>query len=299
MEIDLARCRRGQFFRLGACDGSDRAGNASRKQDPTCESSHRRLLRGGWESDGGRVEAVARDALARTTCVTLYCESTQLPCEVPNAQAIGLMEFLSTAAERLEAFWPHLVAAASLMAIIVASAHLVMYKKDTRAAIGWIARHYDGAAFGGGALRFVGHQSGASPRGHLAWGSASTAGGFETSGRQGAEIDEMLVSQRRAPGQTRPADRRTHASPAAGRQSDHAIDWRPRGLSADARCHPRGRNVGHAVQLYLRQRSAGAMFADALAVRGQARRGGPRADRRYRCALHLSLDRSARCGAAA
>jgi cardiolipin synthase len=35
-------------------------------------------------------------------------------------------------------FWPHLLTATYLVMMVVASAHVVMYKKDTRAAIGWI-----------------------------------------------------------------------------------------------------------------------------------------------------------------
>ncbi len=46
-----------------------------------------------------------------------------------------VFEFL---AEELRELWPHLVAGTSLVLMVVASAHLVMYKKDTRAAIGWI-----------------------------------------------------------------------------------------------------------------------------------------------------------------
>ena len=37
-----------------------------------------------------------------------------------------------------EAVWPHLFAATYVLLMVIASAHLVMYKKDTRAAIGWI-----------------------------------------------------------------------------------------------------------------------------------------------------------------
>jgi cardiolipin synthase len=48
------------------------------------------------------------------------------------------MELLTSLGELLERIWPHLFAAASMLLMGVASAHLVMYKKDTRAAIGWI-----------------------------------------------------------------------------------------------------------------------------------------------------------------
>lgn len=48
------------------------------------------------------------------------------------------MEFFTHSAELLKSIWPHLFAAASMLLMGIASAHLVMYKKDTRAAIGWI-----------------------------------------------------------------------------------------------------------------------------------------------------------------
>lgn len=48
------------------------------------------------------------------------------------------MEIFTRLAELLVSIWPHLFAATSMLLMGVASAHLVMYKKDTRAAIGWI-----------------------------------------------------------------------------------------------------------------------------------------------------------------
>jgi cardiolipin synthase len=48
------------------------------------------------------------------------------------------MEFLVSLAEDFKELWPHIFAGAYVVMMIVASAHLVMYKKDTRAAIGWI-----------------------------------------------------------------------------------------------------------------------------------------------------------------
>ncbi|MBI3839265.1 MAG: PLDc N-terminal domain-containing protein [Planctomycetia bacterium] len=39
----------------------------------------------------------------------------------------------------IKQLWPHLAATLALVLAVSASAHLVMYKKDTRAAIGWIA----------------------------------------------------------------------------------------------------------------------------------------------------------------
>src|SRR5262245_35213925 len=42
-----------------------------------------------------------------------------------------VMEFASTLAEIFWRLWPHIVAAVSLLCMVVASAHLVMYKKDT------------------------------------------------------------------------------------------------------------------------------------------------------------------------
>ncbi len=48
------------------------------------------------------------------------------------------MDFAARLTEDLKELWPHLVAAAYILLMIVASAHLVLYKKDTRAAIGWI-----------------------------------------------------------------------------------------------------------------------------------------------------------------
>jgi cardiolipin synthase A/B len=40
--------------------------------------------------------------------------------------------------EHVKDFWPHLVAVASVIVSTAASAHAVMYKRDTRAAIGWV-----------------------------------------------------------------------------------------------------------------------------------------------------------------
>ena len=48
------------------------------------------------------------------------------------------MEFVNLLITWFWQLWPHLVAGTSLVLMTVASAHLVMYKKDTRAAIGWI-----------------------------------------------------------------------------------------------------------------------------------------------------------------
>ncbi len=48
------------------------------------------------------------------------------------------MESLASLAEDLKELWPHVFGAAYVLLMILASAHLVMYKKDTRAAIGWI-----------------------------------------------------------------------------------------------------------------------------------------------------------------
>ena len=48
------------------------------------------------------------------------------------------MEVLESAGELLREFWPHLVVAISTVLTAVASAHIVLHKKDTRAAIGWI-----------------------------------------------------------------------------------------------------------------------------------------------------------------
>jgi cardiolipin synthase len=48
------------------------------------------------------------------------------------------MEFVYHLADMVRDLWPHIIAAVSLVLMVVASAHVVMYKKDTRAAIGWI-----------------------------------------------------------------------------------------------------------------------------------------------------------------
>jgi cardiolipin synthase len=48
------------------------------------------------------------------------------------------MEFVTLLVNEFKQLWPHLFAGAYVVLMIVASAHLVMYKKDTRAAIGWI-----------------------------------------------------------------------------------------------------------------------------------------------------------------
>ena len=48
------------------------------------------------------------------------------------------MQFISFLVDEFFELWPHLVAGTAFVLMVVASAHLVMYKKDTRAAIGWI-----------------------------------------------------------------------------------------------------------------------------------------------------------------
>lgn len=48
------------------------------------------------------------------------------------------MELLTELLETLRHWWPHILTAISLALMVLASAHVVMYKKDTRAAIGWI-----------------------------------------------------------------------------------------------------------------------------------------------------------------
>jgi len=48
------------------------------------------------------------------------------------------MDLLNSLSTTLQSIWPHLVAATSMLLSGFAAAHLVMYKKDTRAAIGWI-----------------------------------------------------------------------------------------------------------------------------------------------------------------
>jgi cardiolipin synthase A/B len=48
------------------------------------------------------------------------------------------MEFISALVDEFWELWPHLVATTAFVLMVAASAHLVMYKKDTRAAIGWI-----------------------------------------------------------------------------------------------------------------------------------------------------------------
>ena len=47
------------------------------------------------------------------------------------------MELLNELAGTVRELWPHIVATVSLVLMVVATAHVVMYKKDTRAAIGW------------------------------------------------------------------------------------------------------------------------------------------------------------------
>ena len=48
------------------------------------------------------------------------------------------MELLTDAADTFRLWWPHILTVVSLALMVFASAHVVMYKKDTRAAIGWI-----------------------------------------------------------------------------------------------------------------------------------------------------------------
>jgi cardiolipin synthase len=48
------------------------------------------------------------------------------------------MPTLSSITDTLYDWWPHIITLVSLGLMTVASAHIVMYKKDTRAAIGWI-----------------------------------------------------------------------------------------------------------------------------------------------------------------
>ncbi|MEX0677005.1 MAG: phospholipase D-like domain-containing protein [Pirellulales bacterium] len=48
------------------------------------------------------------------------------------------MEFASFLVEKFWEFWPHLLSGTYVVLMVVTSAHVVLYKKDTRAAIGWI-----------------------------------------------------------------------------------------------------------------------------------------------------------------
>ena len=48
------------------------------------------------------------------------------------------MEFVTSLTNLVRELWPHLVATTAFVLMVLASAHLVLYKKDTRAAIGWI-----------------------------------------------------------------------------------------------------------------------------------------------------------------
>jgi cardiolipin synthase len=48
------------------------------------------------------------------------------------------MEFVSFLVDEFWKFWPHLLSSTYLVLMLAASAHVVMYKKDSRAAIGWI-----------------------------------------------------------------------------------------------------------------------------------------------------------------
>ena len=48
------------------------------------------------------------------------------------------MENLAVIFDQLKEVWPHIFGALYVVLMVVASAHLVMYKKDTRAALGWI-----------------------------------------------------------------------------------------------------------------------------------------------------------------
>jgi len=48
------------------------------------------------------------------------------------------MESLEVFVDQLKDVWPHIFAAFYIVLMVIASAHLVMYKKDTRAALGWI-----------------------------------------------------------------------------------------------------------------------------------------------------------------
>ena len=51
---------------------------------------------------------------------------------------LRLMQLLTSLADTLYDWWPHIITLVSLGLMVVASAHIVMYKKDTRAAIGWV-----------------------------------------------------------------------------------------------------------------------------------------------------------------
>jgi cardiolipin synthase len=48
------------------------------------------------------------------------------------------MELVTSLTNVVRELWPHLVATTAFVLMVLASAHLVLYKKDTRAAIGWI-----------------------------------------------------------------------------------------------------------------------------------------------------------------
>jgi cardiolipin synthase A/B len=48
------------------------------------------------------------------------------------------MEFTSFVVDKFWEFWPHLLTGTYVLLMVIAASHVVMYKKDSRAAIGWI-----------------------------------------------------------------------------------------------------------------------------------------------------------------
>ncbi len=121
------------------------------------------------------------------------------------------MEFVSFLVKEFWELWPHLVATTAFVLMVAASAHLVMYKKDTRAAIGWIGVVVMVPIFGRCSTP--------------CWASTACSGERSTCGPAppGARVARPL--RRRPP--LRPQDPARRAAPGEPRTSDCPTDRAP------------------------------------------------------------------------
>ena len=173
--------------------------------------------------------------------------------------------------EFYKSVWPYLVGAAHIITTCLASAHVVLTKRDVRAAIGWVGIIWLTPSWG----RFCTSCSAS---------TASTEGPRMRRGRGRATARPACGRVVRRRGARVFGDDDTHLAPltnyVAQADAPAAARWQPRdaarrrhdGLRRDAGGHRRAETVGRPADLYLRQRR-GRQAIRRGAGRGPAARG--------------------------
>ncbi len=199
------------------------------------------------------------------------------------------MELLNSLAETFWRIWPHLFFVTYVSLMVIASAHLVMYKKDTRAAIGWIGVVLMVPIFGALLYAVLGInrlqrralnlRGGTTPR-------VASAGRYVTDRRAFAALPsgaKHLTSLERLIHELtgRPLLGGNRVKQLVGGQEAY-----PQMLAA---INQAKRSVALSTYIFDNDR-AGAMFAEALEARACSRRAGAGHYRCDRRALYVSLD---------